>query len=273
MKNDQFNNKLIYIITIIFILMPLIILYTTLEKDEKEEKEKPELLIYCGTTMIDAISEIAEYVKKEKNCIIKITKGGSGSLLRAIKINKIGDLYLPGSDSYIKQCQEFGLINMKEHIGYNLAVIVVPKGNPKKITNDPIIFTDKRYKTIFADQNSGSIGRMTNEIFKIRGIEKQSLQNVLRLTPDSKDITKAIINEEADVGINWLATIYKPKNRLKLDGIFLDKKYATPQKLVISRLTYSKNPEIAAFFIQTAMSPKGQEILKNNGFINNSHDK
>ena len=45
------------------------------DNDNNKQKEKPELLVDCGITMINPMQEVAEYVEKEKCCIIRITKG------------------------------------------------------------------------------------------------------------------------------------------------------------------------------------------------------
>ena len=258
------NKAILFLFVIVFFAGSCIFIIN----NKNKQKEKPELLVYCGITMTHPMLEIAEYVEKEKDCIIRITKGGSGNLLNAIKINKTGDLYLPGSDSYILQGKESGLITSSQLVGYNMAAIVVPKGNPLNISNDPIVFADSKYKTIFADPNSGSIGRMAAGIFEKRGIKDKALNNVMRLSTDSKDITKAIINGEADMGINWYATTLWKENKDKLDGILIDKKYAPVKKLVLARLIYSKHPEIADFFLNTATGPIGEQIFSNYGFIN-----
>ncbi|MGD9212194.1 MAG: substrate-binding domain-containing protein, partial [Desulfobacteraceae bacterium] len=65
-------------------------------KQEAHKTEK-ELLVYCGITMIKPISEIAGKIEQQHSCKITITKGGSGNLLQSIKVNQVGDLYLPGS--------------------------------------------------------------------------------------------------------------------------------------------------------------------------------
>ncbi len=72
----------------------------------ESEQQKKELLIYCGITMIKPMTEIKSIIETQENCKITITKGGSGNLLKALKLSGIGDLYLPGSDSYIKKCNE-----------------------------------------------------------------------------------------------------------------------------------------------------------------------
>ena len=65
-------------------------------------QKKKELLIHCGIAMVKPMTEIAKTIEKQENCIIKITTGGSRNLYKSIEANKIGDLYLPGSEKYIE---------------------------------------------------------------------------------------------------------------------------------------------------------------------------
>ena len=74
------------------------------------ETPQRELLIYCGITMSRPMTEIADIFEEKEDIKVFIIKGGSGNLLRSIEINGVGDLYLPGSDGYIKSAQEKGLI-------------------------------------------------------------------------------------------------------------------------------------------------------------------
>jgi len=231
-----------------------------------EPPPRPVLTVYCGITMIGAMSDVARIVEQEKACTIRITKGGSGNLLRAIEVNREGDLYLPGSDSYIQQAKEKGLIEQFATVGENRAAIVVPKGNPKNIPNDPAIFTNANLKAIFADPNSGSIGQMAGEIFKQRGVLDAAMLQVTRISTDSKDITTAVKSGEVDMGINWYATTCWAENCDELDAVLMDEQFAPPKKLVLGRLTVSQHPEIAAFFIQTASGPRGKEIFERHGF-------
>ncbi len=231
-----------------------------------EPAARPVLTVYCGATMIGAVSEIASLVEHEKNCEIQITKGGSGNLLRAIEVNREGDLYLPGADSYIQQAREQGFVDQVVAVGENRAVILVPEGNPKNISNDPVVFTDPQYRSIFADPSSGSIGRMAGEIFTKRGVMDAALDQVSRISTDSKDITTAVKSGEVDMGVNWYAVTCWAENRDELDAVLMSEEFAPPKKLVLGRLTLSKYPEIADFFMQIAGGSRGKEIFEKYGF-------
>lgn len=140
-------------------------------KTKEEAASEKEILIYCGITMIKPMSEIAAIVEKQENCKIKITKGGSGNLLKSILYNKTGDLYLPGSEKYfnIIETEHKGLVTEKVMVGHNIAVIMVQKGNPKGITADLSNLADNNYGVVIGNPDSGSIGKETKKILQSRG--------------------------------------------------------------------------------------------------------
>ena len=87
--------------------------------------EEKELFIYCGVTMAQPMEEIAAIIEEQENCKITIKAGGSGSLLEMIQTDQVGDLYLPGSDSYIATCLEQDLVIETTLVGYNKAAMLV----------------------------------------------------------------------------------------------------------------------------------------------------
>lgn len=226
-----------------------------------------ELLVYCGITMIKPMSEIARAIEEQEGCKIIITKGGSGNLLRAIKVNKLGDLYLPGSDSYIKTCQEEGLVSETVHVGYNKAAIMVRKGNPKSISNDLKNLPSPDHYVVICDPNSGSIGRETKKILERAGIFDQVLGNVSQLTTDSKDLVNVLRNKQADLVINWYATSTWPENEPYVDALAIDGQYASKKRLVLGLLTCSKHSEIARKFMAYASSEKGRALFQKYGLF------
>lgn len=85
----------------LLLLLPIIIMLTLFAACDSAKEKPKELLLYCGTTMVKPMKEIVAKIEKEENCKIHILKGVSGDLLQSILLNKQGDLYLPGSESYV----------------------------------------------------------------------------------------------------------------------------------------------------------------------------
>ena len=226
-----------------------------------------ELLVYCGITMIKPMSEIAARIEAQENCQITITKGGSGNLLKAIQVNQVGDLYLPGADSYIKTAQAEGLVSEAVFVGHNKAALMVQRGNPKSIPADLTSLTDPGYYVVIGNPESGSIGRETRRILDRRGIFAQVSANARRLTTDSKDLVRLLRDKEADLVINWHATATWPENTAAVTALPIDSRYATPRRLVIGLLNTTRYPEIARKFMALAAAPEGREIFRKYGLF------
>ncbi len=228
-------------------------------------QRKKELLIYCGITMVRPMSDIARIIEKQENCRIIVTKDGSGNLLRSLKANEVGDLYLPGSDSYIKTCLDEGLVGETVFVGYNKAAMMVRKGNPKQITADLGNLASNRYYVVLGDPDSGSIGRETKKILERRGIYNAALSNVQQLTTDSKDLILVLKRKEADVVVNWYATAVWPENAPHVEVLPIDEQYAAKKWLVLGLLKTSRHPAIARKFMAYAASEKGRALFAKYG--------
>jgi len=247
------------LVGIYFLQMP------TLSKTVVEQKK--ELLVFCGITMIQPMSEIAAIIESQENVKISLIKGGSGNLLNSIKFNKVGDLYLPGSASYIKQAKAEGLITESVHVGFNKAAMMVQKGNPLAIKKDLNELKDKNYYVVIGNPNSGSIGKETKKILASAGIYNDVLKNIHEMTTDSKRLVEVLKNEEADLVINWYATSVWDQNSEFIDTLSIDDKFAQKKRLVLGLLSSSRYPEIARKFMAYAASQKGQRIFDKYGLF------
>ena len=250
---------------IFFLILVLIFSIGCSKKKQPQEAEKKELLIYCGITMIKPMSEIARIIEQQENCKIIITKGGSGNLLKSIKTNRVGDLYLPGSDSYIKTCLEEQLVTDTVFVGYNKAAMMVQKGNPKGITPELENLAKKEYYVVIGNPNSGSIGRETKKILERKGIFDKVQENARNMTTDSKDLILVLKNKEADLVVNWYATSTWDENKPYVDVLPIDEQYAKRKKLVLGLLKTAKYPDIARKFMQYASSDKGKALFTKYG--------
>ncbi len=231
-------------------------------------KDKPQLLLYCGITMYQPIKKISNLIEKKYHCKINIIQGGSKDLYDSIKFSKMGDIFLPGSESYVKQCEKDKIIMDKRLVGYNQAAIFIQKDNPKNIKGlDDLLRED--ISTILCDPQSGSIGAMTEKIlkkFKGEDFFNKAYAKAVEIGTDSRNLNSVLIDKQADMTINWIATAYWKENRKFIDIIKLDDKLAPKQKLVISILKFTKYPDIAKAIIEYASSKNGMKIMKGYGF-------
>lgn len=259
------NNSMQTLKTHFLLLLCLPFLLFGCQEQMPLPEKKPELLIYCGITMGKAIQELANRFETNENCLVKIIQGGSGNLYRSILINQSGDLFLPGSESYIDRARSSQLVSGTVAVGTNRATLVVAKGNPLKITADINNLLTPSYRIVLGSAESGSIGKETKRILSAAGIYKQALDRTLYLTSDSKGLSEAIRSRKADLTVNWLATTRWEENRNAVDEISLPVSVAPAHKLILGLLKYSQQDELAKRFMSFAASREGQAVFSSFG--------
>lgn len=228
---------------------------------------KPELLLYCGITMVRPMTEIAQAFEKRENVKIAIAQGGSEDLFQSAKKSGLGDWYLPGEPSYHARHLKEGLFGEHVTVGYNQMALVVQKGNPKNVKADPRELLRKDLVAIIGNAESGSVGQEAKAILDGLGIYPKVMRQAAFLVPDSRSLMTAMKKGEADVALTWRATAFFPDNAPKVDALALDPKLARPQALMLIQLKSTQHPELASRFQAFAAGAEGQAIFRKHGFL------
>ncbi|WP_306605295.1 substrate-binding domain-containing protein [Azonexus sp.] len=230
---------------------------------------KPELLLYCGITMVRPMTEIAHNFEKRENVKISIAQGGSEDLFQSAKRSGVGDWYLPGEPTYREKHLKEGLFAEHTVVGYNQMALMVAKGNPKGVKADPRELLRKDLIAIIGNAESGSVGKEAKDILDSIAIYPKVIRQVAFLSPDSRSLVNAMKKGEADVTMNWRATGFFPDNVAKIDVIDLDPKLAKPQALLLIKLKSSKHNDLTRRFMDFAASEEGQASFRKYGFLDN----
>lgn len=229
--------------------------------------KRPDLIIYSGITMIHPLKVLADAFEKEHHVNIQINQGASGFLFETINKRRSGDIYFPGSDSYRKLGEKDGIITDHVFVGFNRVALVVPKGNPKKLTNDLNQLTRPDLSVVLSSPTSGAIGKAGDKILKQAGIAQKVYKNVTYFTTDSHRLAYALKSGQADVVINWYAVTKWPENRNFMTAIPLAPKNQTIKKLELNLLSFSKHPKLAKQFMHYAASREGVKVFHQYGFF------
>ena len=84
-----------------------------------ESQKPPELLIYCGITLVRPMTEIARLFEQKENIKITLAQGGSEDLYQSARKSQTGDLYLMGEPTYRARHLDEGLLGDFAVVGYN----------------------------------------------------------------------------------------------------------------------------------------------------------
>ncbi len=231
------------------------------------EENRGELLIYCGITFIQPITEIARMLEKEQNVRITISQGASEDIYQSLRKSGLGDLYLPGDPEYRTRHLAEGLLGDYVTLGYNQAALIVRKGNPKRVKADLKELLRDDLAVVVGSPERGAIGLETQQILKQAGLFDKVMQNAAALAADSRSLNLMLKRGEADLIVNFRSTAYFPDNAPHIEAIDLDPRIAKPQPLWLSLTTVAKNPTVARRFMQYAAGPEGQAIFRKYGFL------
>jgi molybdate transport system substrate-binding protein len=229
------------------------------------QQTRPELLVYCGITMVRPMGEIAQLFEKREGVKVTMAQGGSEDLYQSARRNG-GDVYLPGEPSYRAKHIGEGLLGDYVVVGFNQMALMVQKGNPRKVKPDPRELLRPDLTVILGNAESGSVGNESRHILDRLGIYAKVVKAAAFLAPDSRSLSKAMRQREADLTMNWRSAGFVPDNQAVLDIIDLAPRVAQPQALQLTLLTSSKNPELARRFIALAAGPEGQATFRKHGF-------
>jgi molybdate transport system substrate-binding protein len=245
------------------------LLLAALSVAAQAQTAKPELMLYCGITMVRPMTEIAQLFDKRENSKILLVQGGSEDLYQSARKSATGDWYLPGEPSFRQAYLKDGLLGEFVTVGYNQMAMMVQKGNPKHVKADPRELLRRDLIAIVGNASSGSVGKESKEVLDGLGIYQKVVRAVPFLAPDSRSLALALKRKEADVTLNWRAVGFFADNAPAIDVLDLDPKLARPQALELSLLSSSKHPQLARRFMQLAASDEGQAIFRKHGFLDN----
>jgi molybdate transport system substrate-binding protein len=249
-------------------LVPMLLVAAMLAAPAAAQQARQELLVYCGITMVRPLSEIAQVFEMRENVKVTMAQGGSEDLYQSAK-KRGGDLYLPGEPSYREKHLKEGLLGEYVTVGHNQMALMVQKGNPKKVKPDPRELLRRDLTIIVGNAESGSVGNESKTILDRLGIYPKIIKAAAYLAPDSRSLSKAMRQGEADLTMNWRATGYAPDNLPALDMVDLDPVLAKPQPLLLILLNASSKPQLARRFMTLAEGPEGQAIFRKHGFLDN----
>ena len=247
--------------------------------DDGAAKTEP-LLCYVGGTMRPAMEDLAKRYEARTGQKVLIDYAGSGELLIKIENTRRGDLYV-AHDPF-----QAALMHKRLGVrGWTVAavtpVIVVPKGNPKRISG----FRDLArpgLRLVFSHPTYSTAGWIIRAAAKKAGITKELEANIVTRTKGGGSAANQVSIGHADAAVCWNAVAYlrrdkldavefEPDLRLRKDADAIssatfgriDMGYV---KVTIATLGCSERLEAATAFAEFAASEANAKVWADFGF-------
>ncbi|MCK4283259.1 MAG: substrate-binding domain-containing protein [Candidatus Brocadiae bacterium] len=262
------------------VLLGLAILMGFVGCKKQNPADSPPLLCYVGGTMRPAMEKLAAHYERETGVKVELDYGDSGSNLIRVRIQRRGDLYV-AHDPFLAPLLNEGLGDRGWTLATLRAVIVVPKGNPKKITGLAdlgkgglrIVLTDPDYSTM---------GHICPVMFDRANLRERIEANVLSRMRMGGEVANAVALGRFDAGIVWDAVAYLRRDRL--EAVTIEPAYRphpdldavtsatfgpidmSKIKVFIATLTCSEQPAAARKFAEFCASQGGKAVFSELGF-------
>lgn len=238
------------------------------------------VLCYVGGTMRPVMEAMKKEYEAKTGKKIAFDQGESGQLIIRILQTRKGDLFVC-HDPFQAELKNKGMEETFWTMANIKPVIVVTKGNPKKISSLKNL-GDKGLKLILTHPMYSTMGHLVPLMGERAGNWTAIKANVISETRSGGEAANAVILGTADAAIVWNAVAFLRTD--KLDTVSIEPEYHLKNgidavtsatfgsmdmgniRVTISTLKCSKNPAAAKAFAEFAASSETKSIWKEYGF-------
>jgi len=237
------------------------------EGDQQAVVDEDMIKLYAGAGMQDGVDALIKAFSDKTGVLIDVEYGGSGPMMTRAKIAKDGDLFMPGDVGWVDQLHEAsGIVEDRKPVAFFVPVIIVAKGNPKKIHRlDDFLREDL---TIALGNEYCQVGKASARILKRNSIDISKIDtDRLMRSKTVNELGLFVKTGRADAAIVWDAIAFN--NAPRVDVVKIPRDNNRISRVVVGILSTGAHKTEARKFVEFIASPTGQEILSRHGYCTN----
>ena len=221
------------------------------------QKATGKVTVLAAASLQKAFEEIEKTVEKDNPGLdVTFDFQGSQDLVSSLAGGNSADVLATANNSTMKTAAEQKLVGNQTEFATNVLTLIVPKGNPKKITGlDSSL--DGANLVICAPEVP--CGEATKKLAEAQGITLNPVSEEQKVT----DVRGKVESGEADAGIVYTTDAAAAKD--KADKIDIPDG-GVVNHYPIAQTAKPENPAGAQVFIDAVTGKTGQEILAKHGF-------
>lgn len=246
-------------ITKIWVLIAMSVLWGLVSLSAFCAKPDP-LVVLCGAAIRPPMAESAAEFEKKTGQKLQLTYGASNLLLGQLSISKDGDIFIPGDEWYTDEAHKRGLVEKPDVVAYFVPVIMVAKGNPKRV-NTLKDLTKSGLRLGLADERTAAIGLVSLNLFRRNDISLEEVKrNTVYHSTTAPELGNALKLGHIDAAINYMpvASLYSAD----CDIVSIPDQQNIISSIPIAVIKSSNNKDAARRFIDFILSTAGQNIFK-----------
>lgn len=221
------------------------------------------LIVHAGAGIRPPLDELGALFDKKNGVKVEYNYKGSGCLLADICFSKRGDVYIPGETFYVKQAQERGFIETSRVVAQMATVVIVQKGNPKRIAGLKDL-TRQGLRIGLGDPKAVAAGRAATETLVKAGILKQVEPNVVMGALNVVELGIGVKLRHLDAAIVWDATAHLFRDDVEI--LTLPDEWRVDTPIPVAVLKFSAHPDDAKRFMEFLASDEAAKIFLKHGY-------
>ncbi len=221
------------------------------------EKATGKVTVLAAASLQGAFEEIEKTVEKDNPGLdISFDFQGSQDLVASLANGNSADVLATANNSTMKEASDQKLVGTQTEFATNVLTLIVPKGNPKKITGLDSSLDGANLVTCAAEV---PCGEATKKLTNALGVTLNPVSEEQKVT----DVRGKVESGEADAGIVYTTDAAAAKD--KTDKIDIPDG-GVVNHYPIAPTAKPENPAGAQVFIDAVTGKAGQEILAKHGF-------
>ena len=221
------------------------------------QKATGKVTVLAAASLQGAFEEIEKTVEKDNPGLdVTFDFQGSQDLVASLAGGDSADVLATANNSTMKTAAEQKLVGDQTEFATNVLTLIVPKGNPKKITGLDSSLDGANLVTCAAEV---PCGEATKKLTNALGVTLNPVSEEQKVT----DVRGKVESGEADAGIVYTTDAAAAKD--KADKIDIPDG-GVVNHYPIAQTAKPENPAGAQVFIDAVTGKAGQEILAKHGF-------
>jgi molybdate transport system substrate-binding protein len=219
------------------------------------------ITVLAATSLKAAFTEIGTaFTAANPQSKVTFSFDGSSTLVTQIVQGAPADMFASADQANMDKVTGPGLNSTTPTIfATNLLTIIVPKGNPKKITGVADLADGKGNKVVLC-ADGVPCGTYARQILTSAGVTVTPVSNEQNVG----GVVTKVTTGEADAGIVYVTDVKAVPD--KADSVAIPANINVVAKYPIAALKTSTQPQVDAAFTSFLLAPAGQTILAKYGF-------
>ena len=220
-------------------------------------KATGKVTVLAAASLQKAFEEIEKTVEKDNPGLdVTFDFQGSQDLVASLAGGDSADVLATANNSTMKTAADQKLVGSQTEFATNVLTLIVPKGNPKKITG---LDSSLEGANLVICAPEVPCGEATKKLAEAQGITLKPVSEEQKVT----DVRGKVESGEADAGIVYTTDAAAAKD--KADKIDIPDG-GVVNHYPIAQTAEPENPAGAQVFIDAVTGKSGQEILAKHGF-------